>query len=232
MPELKATIDLETSRFPQNQVAEILDVSPDTLRTWVKRGRLVLQSPSTGRGRERTYSFSEAVRAGVLHYLSQMNAPATFMEDFCDWSVSLLAARQSFGKLFDWKERFAIEAHRMDVRLAEAIHDEQTGVSGWDQWGLLFTDYAELETLEQREYAQVAREKLTGWNDDGVSFSVDEADLYRPLSADEYRIAAINEAGPMTMWTIVPIGYLVNYLAVNLFPDTFHPSDSDEEGIR
>jgi hypothetical protein len=233
MPELKATIDLETSQFPQNDIAELLDVSPDTLRTWVKRGRLVLSSPPAGRGRDRKYNFLEAVRAGVIFHLSQMNASSTFADEFCDWVISLLIARQTFGKLFDWKERFAIEANKTEVRLSEAaVIDADTGVSHWDHWGVLFENYSELEELEKREYAHVARERLVSWTDEGAEFEIDDAELERPLSAEDYRIAAINEAGPMPMWVIIPIGYMVNSLAVNLFTDTFGPDKMSGEEIR
>ena len=233
MLELNAKIDLNTSVFPQSEIAELLDVSPDTLRTWVKRGRLVLSSAPVGRGKERRYSFVEAIRVGVLYQISQTPFPNTFADDFADWLVSMVCARQANGLLFGWEEKFAIFATDVNQRLSESsVSDEQTGVSHWDHWGLFYSETSELEDYQTRQYAEFVRSKLAAWTDDGLEWSSENIDRETPLTVEEYRIAAINGAGPMPPKIILDVGYIVNYLAVNLFPDVFGPPAQSSGEIR
>lgn len=225
MPYLKASIDLETSRFPQNKVAEILGVSSDTLRTWVKRSRIVLQSPPIGRGKERTYTFSEAVKAGILHYMAGESALAEFADDLHIWTMAYLRASQSNGVLFDWEHRFAIDKSKMDVRLSEALKDDVTGAFHWDHWGVFYSNPNDLHEVESLEYTLEARAGKAGEN-------VGIKALSNPLTAQEYVELARSGLGPMPAWVIIHIGYLVNYLAVNLCPDEVEFDDSEQSGIR
>lgn len=233
MPQLNAKIDLIESIFPQSLIADLLGVSPDTLRTWVKRGRLVLASEAVGRGKERKYSFTEAIRVGVMYQLSQTPFPNTFADEFADWLISMVVARQTHGRLFDWVEKFAIFATDVNCRLSDAsVHDAETGVSHWDHWGLFYIDNSELEEYQNRQYIEFVRTKLSSFDDEGLEWTSKNIDYDAPLTAEEYRIAAINGAGPMPPKIILDVGYTVNYLAVNLFPETFSPQGPSSEGIR
>lgn len=232
---LDVALDTDNPLYTPKQVASAFNLPLERIRMWDKQGLFTVDGPKVGRGGIKKYTFLDALRIVVIAYMDQYNMAKATSGQFADFIANRVRARQKLNNLFGWEESLLLWEEGKNEQ-GEFVNpadnqtmDAELGVFDWQHWGVKAETREELIRYVHRDIAGIVRDRPTTGPDGSLEIaSTTDDELAAPLTDADYRQYCL-EMGPLLpRIAIVPIGHIVNSVALHLQPEAFEKSEFDD----
>lgn len=213
MERIKLKIDLDTPKYPQRDVVKSVPIPPVALRTWAARGHVVPDVEASGRGTENRYSAATVIKIGIMHHLTSMGFTPGNAEGFAKAMVDFVRVLQLHDeRLFAWDARYGI----ICSTLSEPLEVESEELF-WARWGSFMEMKEDVESLMRihLDLYALRPDKFEGPNALRTEWALGVQTDAKAEHEDFMRLARSGRSAPPSVM-VVPIGYIVNSIAVRL----------------